>query len=135
MQIIASTVFGVMLLVTLLVIAWRIPYPSRWQYWVFRVVASLAAAAFAAIIPGLLGIGLAISTEVAIRGGGALAVFIIAYFFNPPRLGLSLADQAIIARHLQLIYGQIPKRDRNWLPKALSVPSSRLEVLYKTLTA
>jgi HEAT repeat protein len=52
---------------------------------IFRVVLSLAGAAFAVILPGFLNIQIKV-VSVAIQAGGALAVFLVIYRINPPEL-------------------------------------------------
>jgi len=74
--------FGGVFVVTLLIIAVFFSRPTAFQYVVFKTVLALAAAGVAAMIPGFL--ELVISTW--LRAGGALAVFIIVYFYNPARL-------------------------------------------------
>lgn len=63
----------------LVALALAVPEPTPFQYTVFRIVLALASAAFAATIPGFL--------EVTVSGvapaSGAIAVFLIAYFFSP----------------------------------------------------
>lgn len=75
-------VFGIVFVVLILVIAVFIPNPTSFQYTVFRIVLALAAAGVAAMIPGF------ISVEVgnAVRAGGAIAVFVIVFFFSPAKL-------------------------------------------------
>jgi hypothetical protein len=63
----------------LLTIVLRWPNPSPFQYIVCRSVLALAAAGIAAMIPGLLDVRL--STR--IRASGAIAVFVVVYFFAP----------------------------------------------------
>jgi HEAT repeat protein len=60
------------------------PIPSLATF-IFRVVLSLAGAAFAAILPGFLNIQAKV-LSLAIQAGGALAVFVIIYRINPPEL-------------------------------------------------
>jgi energy-coupling factor transporter transmembrane protein EcfT len=78
----AAFAFGVLFVVILLVLALFVPNPTAFQYTVFRVVLALAAAGAAAMIPGFL------EVQVAqwIRAGGALAVFVIVFFYNPAQL-------------------------------------------------
>jgi len=78
----AAFAFGVVFVVVLLALAVAIPSPTPFQYTVFRVVLALAAAGVAAMVPGFL------EVEVAgwIRAGGALAVFVVVYFYNPAAL-------------------------------------------------
>jgi hypothetical protein len=75
-------IFGIIFIVSILVIAIFIPNPTSFQYTVFRIVLALAAAGVAAMIPGF------ISVEVgnAVRAGGAIAVFVIVFFFSPANL-------------------------------------------------
>lgn len=76
---ILAFVFGVIFVIALLAIAWNKPDPSDFQYTVFRAVLAIAIAGVAAVIPGFI--------EVKISNwliaGGALAVFIVIYFWNP----------------------------------------------------
>lgn len=74
---------GIAFLTILLVIALAIPYPTRFQLLVFRVILALAAAGLGAVIPGFINIDLAFAAKTAIRAGGAIALFVIIYFFNP----------------------------------------------------
>jgi hypothetical protein len=74
-----ALVCGVAFIALLLVIAIFIPNPSSFQYTIFRIVLSLAAAGFVSMTPGF------ITAQVGnwVRGGGALAVFVVVYFFSP----------------------------------------------------
>jgi hypothetical protein len=74
--------FGVVFVVVLLVLATQYPNPTPFQYTVFRIVLALAAGGVAAMIPGFL----TVQVSNAIRAGGALAVFLIAYFYSPAEL-------------------------------------------------
>lgn len=78
-ELISIFAFGLVFVATLMAIAIRFPEPTPFQYTVFRIVLALAAAGIAALIPGLL--------QVAIgewlKGGGALAIFAIVYFYSP----------------------------------------------------
>lgn len=82
---------GVVFLIILLALAIAVPEPSPFQYTVFRIVLALAAAAFATTIPGFL--------EVVISGfaraTGAIAVFLIVFFFSPAGLVTETADPKI----------------------------------------
>lgn len=75
-------VFGVVFVVVLLAVAFFVPNPTAFQYTVFRIVLALAAAGVAAMIPGFLQVN--ISTW--LRAGGALAIFVIVYFYAPAAL-------------------------------------------------
>lgn len=76
--------FGVTFVVVILAIAIFIPKPEPFQYEVFKIVLALATAGVAAFIPGF------ISVEVGkwVRAGGAIAVFVIVFFFSPARLAV-----------------------------------------------
>src|SRR5271169_790396 len=81
-------VFGVVFGAILLVIAFFVPSPTEFQVFVFRVVLALVAAAIAALVPGFLNVQNRIQSPVyrsTIRAGGAVAVFVIVYLWNPPR--------------------------------------------------
>ena len=79
---IAVFVFGAVFVVAMLALAIAFPEPTAFQYTVFRVVLALATAGVAAFIPGF--IQLHLSTW--LRAGGAIAVFVIVYFFSPAQL-------------------------------------------------
>ncbi|MBV8521149.1 MAG: hypothetical protein JOY71_03285 [Acetobacteraceae bacterium] len=80
---------GVTFLLLLLVVAFTIyirggdkPVPHEAML-IFRIILALAGAGFAAVLPGFLEIE-GTWQKLAIRAGGALAAFIVLYFFNPP---------------------------------------------------
>jgi hypothetical protein len=73
---------GAVLIVGMLVIAFLAPSPTPFQYTIFRVVLALAAAGIAAMIPGFI----ELEIKAWLRAGGALAVFVIVYFYNPAAL-------------------------------------------------
>jgi hypothetical protein len=83
---ITAVAFGVVFLGILLTIAILIPQPSTFQSFVFRIVLALAAAGLGAVIPGFLHV----QAGPFVRAGGAIALFVIVYWFNPPQL---LANQ------------------------------------------
>jgi hypothetical protein len=63
--------------------ALKIPQPTVFQFWVFRVLLSLGAANLGSIIPGFIDIKWEIG-ELLIRAGGAIALFLVVYLINPP---------------------------------------------------
>lgn len=71
--------FGVVFVIFLLVIALAIPSPTAFQLSTFNIVLALAAAGCASMIPGFL----AVEIPNSIRAGGAMAVFVIVFFFKP----------------------------------------------------
>jgi hypothetical protein len=78
--------FGVVFVVTMLVIAIRFPQPTPFQYNVFRTVLALAAAGAGAMLPGLINLEFTALAGLLLRAGGALALFVIIFFFNPAKL-------------------------------------------------
>lgn len=82
MQQIAAFGFGVVFVSILLILAISFSNPTPFQYLVFKTVLSLAAAGIAAMIPGFLQVNIATW----LRAGGALAVFVVVYFYNPAQL-------------------------------------------------
>lgn len=74
--------FGAAFLVAILAMAVFFPSPTAFQYTVFRIVLAIAAAGFAAMIPGFL----EVTVNNYVRAGGALAVFVIIFFFSPANL-------------------------------------------------
>lgn len=77
-----AVLFGAAFLVALLVLAVVFPTPTAFQYAVFRIVLSVAAAGFVSMTPGFLNVQIGNW----LRAGGALAVFAVVYFFNPAAL-------------------------------------------------
>jgi len=77
-----SFISGVAFLIVLLIIALVKPDPSKFQYTVFRTVLSLAGAGIGAVLPGFL----LVNVKNWIRAGGALAIFVLVYFWNPAAL-------------------------------------------------
>src|SRR5688500_4442836 len=74
--------FGVIFVVCLLVIAIFIPNPTPFHYAIFRVTLALASAGVGAMVPGFLEVHIATW----LRAGGAMAVFVIVFFYNPVAL-------------------------------------------------
>lgn len=74
--------FGVVFVIVLLVLAIAFPTPTPFQYTVFRIVLALAAGGVAGMIPGFL----TVSLSTWLRAGGALAVFVVVYFYSPAAL-------------------------------------------------
>jgi hypothetical protein len=68
--------------VVILYMAWFVPNPTPTQWFTFRVVLALAAAGVGALLPGLI----SVAAPPYIRAGGALALFVLVFWFNPPKL-------------------------------------------------
>ncbi len=78
--------FGVSFILGLVILALLVPNPTPFQYTVFRVILSLAAAGVAAVIPGFIELNMKAGARFVIHAGGAIAVFVIVYFVNPARI-------------------------------------------------
>ena len=76
---------GLFFLLLSIFLAVVFPSPRDFQIFVFRTVLSLASSSFAAAIPGLLDVSVDLP-GLTVRAVGALAVFLLVYFFNPARL-------------------------------------------------
>lgn len=81
---IVSITSALAFLVMLMVIAIFIPRPTPFQMFVFRVLLSLAGAAFGATISGSVKIKLPLWGKGLISAGGALALFVLIYSVDPP---------------------------------------------------
>lgn len=79
LAIILSFMFGAVFIVALLFIAFVIPKPSDFQYTIFRIVLALAAGGVVAVFPGFI----ELKIGKWLRAGGALAVFVLVYFYSP----------------------------------------------------
>ncbi len=97
---IAVFAFGVAFVVALLVLAITFPKPTAFQYTVFRIVLALAASGVVAFVPGFI----EVDVNRWLRAGGAIAVFVVVYFFSPANLitegrsGLELRPPASVGR-------------------------------------
>ena len=79
---IAGFVFGIAFLAALLSITVLIPDPTPTQYATFKTILALAAAGVGGILAGSLHIEGTIQ-KWSIRAGGAIALFVLIYFFAP----------------------------------------------------
>ncbi|MGA1861038.1 hypothetical protein VH569_34065 [Azospirillum sp. 11R-A] len=85
LALVLAFVFGVAFLTALLALVITFPNPTAQQFEVFRIIIALAAGGVGAVIPGLLDLRMSLGTKVALRAGGALAVFAVVYFYSPAR--------------------------------------------------
>ena len=76
-------VFGVAFLLIILVLVLVVKEPSPLQTRVFIAGLAIAMGGIASQIPGLLRVKMSIGKQLAITASGALAVFVILYFFGP----------------------------------------------------
>jgi hypothetical protein len=72
---------GVIFLAVLMCVAIFDRRPTGTSMFIYRVILSLAAAGFGAVLPGLINIDIPF-----VRAGGALALFVLVYRINPPAL-------------------------------------------------
>jgi len=82
-NVILAFVFGVIFVTALLMFVLFVPSPAPSQFEVIRIVLALAASGVAATLPGILKLQLGEGTNLTLRAGGALAVFVIVYFYSP----------------------------------------------------
>ncbi|MFL6448882.1 MAG: hypothetical protein ACJ746_14525 [Bryobacteraceae bacterium] len=82
-------IFGTVFLAGLLALVTINPKLTPTQWFVYRIVLAIAAAGVAAVIPGFL----TVRVPKYIRAGGALAIFIIVFWFNPPTLSSDFSGQ------------------------------------------
>src|SRR5271165_2139485 len=76
-------VFGCVALAAVLWLAFRAETLSEQQFEILRIVLALAGGGVGAVIPGFLDVTVKVSTKLALRAGGALAVFVVLYFWSP----------------------------------------------------
>src|SRR5437016_6337999 len=72
----------------MLLVSIAIPNPTVTQQRTFNIILALAAAGVAAMIPGFLNI----EVPSGIRAGGAIAVFVVVFFFNPAHAVTNSSD-------------------------------------------
>jgi uncharacterized membrane protein len=73
---IVSVISALVFIIFLLILAIFIPRPTIFQFFVFRIVLALAAAAFGATIPGFFKIDLPLWGKGTIYAGGAVGLFV-----------------------------------------------------------
>jgi hypothetical protein len=89
---------GAATVAVLLSIAVLLPQPTDFQIFVFRIVLAIGVSAFACVIPGFLNLE-SRSRLLALRAGGALAVFVLVYLWNPPQLVRSSKQSLVESSH------------------------------------
>jgi hypothetical protein len=75
--------FGCIAIGLVLWLAFRGQTLNEQQFEILRIVLALAGGGVGAVIPGFLDISVKASTKLALRAGGALAVFVVLYFWSP----------------------------------------------------
>jgi hypothetical protein len=76
-------VFGCVALAAVLWLAFTAEALSEQQVEILRIVLALAGGGVGAVIPGFLDLSMKASSKLAVRAGGALAVFVVLYFWSP----------------------------------------------------
>ena len=79
---IAGFVFGLVVVGLLLTLSVLIKEPSPSQYATFKTILALAAAGIGGILAGMLHVEGSIK-QWSVRASGALALFVVVYFFSP----------------------------------------------------
>ena len=90
-RILITVILGVVFLVISLIIAITMPEPTQYQYVVFRTTLALSVSGIAILIPGILNI----KVGKFITAGGALAVFVLIYLYNPAELVMKISPYQI----------------------------------------
>ncbi|HCG7109428.1 TPA: hypothetical protein NJ338_004995 [Vibrio parahaemolyticus] len=133
-QQIAAFSFGVVFVSILLTLAIFFSTPTSFQYLVFKTVLSLAAAGIAAMVPGFLQVTLATW----LRAGGALAVFVVVYFYNPAQLFVSqqktdskvqLVDYSVAYPESEVLMPEIDVKLRNTGDQVAFIKKIEFDVL------
>src|SRR4051812_16442560 len=76
-------VFGCSAVAAVLWLAFRTDNLTDQQFQILRIVLALAGGGVGAVVPGILDLTLNAGTKLALRAGGALAVFVVLYFWSP----------------------------------------------------
>jgi hypothetical protein len=83
LEIVLAFVFGCAALAAVLWLAFRSDSLSSQQFEILRIVLALAGGGVGAVVPGFLDLHLKAGAKLALRAGGALAVFVLLYFWSP----------------------------------------------------
>jgi hypothetical protein len=81
--------FGVVFVVAILTLVVLFPNPTPAQFEIFRIIIALASGGIAVVIPGMLNFHMDFeftsAQSIVLRASGALAAFLIVYFYSPAR--------------------------------------------------
>jgi len=80
-----SLVLGIVLTLTALVLSFVFSKPTALQAQLIRSTFALGAGGLASQIPGLLNIQLSVNSQATITAAGAIAVYIVTFFFRPAK--------------------------------------------------
>jgi hypothetical protein len=97
-QSIAIFSFGVILVLILLFIVFRLPNPTPFQYTTLRIILAMACSAIATALTGFLEVQ--VEVPIIIKAGGPLAVFIVAYIVAPAAIGGAHEREPLVGKDL-----------------------------------
>ena len=83
LDIVLAFVFGCLAVAAVLWLAFRSDSMNDRQFEILRIVLALAGGGVGAVIPGFLDVTVKAGTKLALRAGGALAVFVVLYLWYP----------------------------------------------------
>jgi hypothetical protein len=78
----AVFLFGVVFIIAIMVLAFAFPNPTPIEYLVMRIVLAVATAGIATLLTGFIDV----TIPHFVKAGGAFAVFVIVFFYNPAAL-------------------------------------------------
>ncbi len=87
--------FGCAALTAVLWLAFRGSDLNERQFEILRIVLALAGGGVGAVIPGFLDLNINSRGKLALRAGGALAVFVVLYFWSPAHWAPSSSETVI----------------------------------------
>ena len=76
-------IIGIVFLVTTIALAIAFPEPTEFQYRVFAGALAICLSGIGAEIPGFLNVKLTLGKKLVVTAAGALAIFVLTYFFRP----------------------------------------------------
>jgi hypothetical protein len=95
LEIVLAFLFGILAIAAVLWLAFRNASLTEPQFEILRIVLALAGGGVGAVIPGFLEVNMKAGTRLALRAGGALAVFVVLYFWSPAHWGPSSTGTVI----------------------------------------
>jgi len=82
-EVVVAFLFGCAAMVAVLWLTFRGEDLTDQQFEMLRIVLALAGGGVGAVIPGFLDLNMKTANKLAVRAGGALAVFVVLYFWSP----------------------------------------------------
>ena len=83
LEVVFAFLFGSVAIAVVLWLAFGTTSLTDPQSHILHTVLALAAGGVAAVLPGFLRLNMKVGTKLALRAGGALAVFLVVYFCSP----------------------------------------------------